>query len=76
MVRTIGELAQANFAAARKLVRKLPKTGRSPALLVELGQIYLGDLGRAGWNPIALETMPQRRFTAARLALAALFKGY
>jgi NADH dehydrogenase [ubiquinone] 1 alpha subcomplex assembly factor 6 len=76
VVRTIGERAQANFATARKLVRKLPKTGRSPALLVELGQVYLGDLGRAGWNPIALETRPQRRFTVARLALATLLKGY
>ena len=76
VVRTIGELAQANFAAARKLVRKLPRAGRSPALLVELGQIYLGDLRRVGWSPIALETRPQRRFTAARLALATLLKGY
>jgi NADH dehydrogenase [ubiquinone] 1 alpha subcomplex assembly factor 6 len=76
VVRTIGELAQANFVATRKLVRKLPRAGRSPALLVELGQIYLGDLRRAGWNPITLETRPQRRFTAARLALAALLKGY
>jgi phytoene synthase len=76
VVRTIGELAQANFAAARKLVRKLPRAGRSPALLIELGQIYLGDLRHAGWNPIALETRPQRRFIAARLALATLLKGY
>jgi NADH dehydrogenase [ubiquinone] 1 alpha subcomplex assembly factor 6 len=76
VVRAIGELAQANFAAARKLVRMLPKEGRSPALLIELGQIYLGDLRQAGWNPITLETRPLRRFTAARLALATLIKGY
>lgn len=76
VVRTIGEEAQANFAAARKLVPLLPKAGRSPSLLIELGQIYLVDLGRAGWNPIALETRPGRRFTAARLALATLLKGY
>jgi NADH dehydrogenase [ubiquinone] 1 alpha subcomplex assembly factor 6 len=76
VVRTIGGRAQANFAAARKLVRKLPRPGRSPALLIELGQIYLGDLRRARWNPITLETRPQRRFTAARLALATLLKGY
>jgi phytoene synthase len=76
VVRSIGDRAQANFVASRKLLRRLPKRGRSPALLVELGQIYLGDLKQAGWNPIALEAKPQRRFTAARLALAALFKGY
>jgi NADH dehydrogenase [ubiquinone] 1 alpha subcomplex assembly factor 6 len=76
VVRTIGEETQANFVAARKLVPMLPKAGRSPSLLIELGQIYLGDLGRAGWNPIALETRPRRRFTAARLALATLLKGY
>ena len=76
VVRSIGELAQVNFAAARKLVRRLPKGGRSPALLVELGQIYLRDLRQAGWNPIALEARSQRRFTAARLALASLLKGY
>jgi NADH dehydrogenase [ubiquinone] 1 alpha subcomplex assembly factor 6 len=76
VIRTIGERARANFAAARKLVRKLPRAGRSPALLIELGQLYLGDLQKSGWDPIALEKRPPRRFTAARLALAAALKGY
>jgi NADH dehydrogenase [ubiquinone] 1 alpha subcomplex assembly factor 6 len=76
IVRTIGERARANFGAARKLVRKLPVAGRSPALLIELGQLYLSDLQRSGWDPIALEKRPPRRLTAARLALAAVFKGY
>jgi len=76
VVRSIGERARANFAAARKLVRELPRAGRSPALLIELGQLYLGDLERSGWDPIALEKRPPRRFTAARLALAASLKGY
>ena len=76
VIRSIGEQARGNFAAARKLMRKLPRAGRSPALLIELGELYLGDLQRSGWDPIALERRPPRRFTAARLALAASFKGY
>ena len=76
VVHTIGERAQANLTAARKLVRNLPRAGRSPALLIEIGQLYLGDLQSAGWDPLVLEKRPQRRFTAARLALAAILKGY
>jgi phytoene synthase len=76
VIRTLGERARANFAAARKLVRTLPRAGRSPALLIELGRLYLQDLERSGWDPIALEKKPPRRFTAARLALAASLKGY
>jgi NADH dehydrogenase [ubiquinone] 1 alpha subcomplex assembly factor 6 len=76
VIRSIGEQARVNFAAARKLVRKLPRTGRSPALLTELGLLYLGDLERSGWDPIALEKKLPRRFTAARLALATMLKGY
>jgi NADH dehydrogenase [ubiquinone] 1 alpha subcomplex assembly factor 6 len=76
IIRAIGEQARLDFAAARKLVRKLPRAGRSPALLIELGQLYLADLERSGWDSIALEKRLPRRFTAARLALAASFKGY
>jgi NADH dehydrogenase [ubiquinone] 1 alpha subcomplex assembly factor 6 len=76
VIHTIGAQARANFAAARKLVRRLPRAGRSPALLIELGQLYLGDLERSGWDPIALEKRLPRRFTAGRLALAAALKGY
>ncbi len=76
VVREIAEEAGANFRAARKLVGKLPKRGRSPALLAELGQMYLTDLRRAGWNPFVLEARPPRRFTAAALALRAILGRY
>ena len=76
VVRTIGEQARGLFSDARPLVGKLPRAGRSPALLIELGQLYLRDLAGAAWNPFVLETRPPRRFTAARLALTALIKRY
>jgi len=76
VVRAVGERARADFAEARKLVGQLPKAGRSPALLIELGRMYLTDLERAGWDPLALETRPPRRLAAARLALASILKGY
>ena len=76
IVRDLGGQARADFAAARRRVRALPRNTRSPALLIELGRMYLSDLERAGWSPIVLEKQPPRRMAAARLALAALFKGY
>jgi len=76
VVCAIGEQARADFAAARKLVRALPKKARSPALLIELGWMYLGDLERAGWDPLQLEKQAPRRLAAGKLALAALAKGY
>jgi phytoene synthase len=76
VVRAVGEQARANFAAARKLLRTIPKAGRSPALLIELGQLYLSDLRQADWNPLILEKRPPRRLAAASLAFASLFKGY
>jgi len=76
VVRAIGDRARANFADAQRSLRSLPRAGRSPALLIELGRLYLNDLQRAGWNPIALEKLPQRRFSAVRLALASWIKGY
>jgi phytoene synthase len=76
VVRCVGGQAKADLAAARKLVRSLPKSGRSPALLIELGRMYLRDLERAGWDPLALENKPPRRLAAVRLAFASLFKGY
>ncbi len=76
VVATVGNRARANFAAARTLVRTLPRAGRSPALLIELGLLYLRDLETSGWDPIALEKRPPRRFTAARLALAAALGRY
>jgi NADH dehydrogenase [ubiquinone] 1 alpha subcomplex assembly factor 6 len=76
VIRIVGEQARADFAAARKLVGRLPRAGRPPALLIELGFMYLRDLERAGWDPVALERKPPRRLAAARLALASLVKGY
>ena len=76
VVRSVGEQARADFHAARKLVGALRKAGRSPALLIELGLMYLTDLERAGWDPLVLETKPPRRLAAGRLALASLLKGY
>jgi NADH dehydrogenase [ubiquinone] 1 alpha subcomplex assembly factor 6 len=76
VVRVIGERARTNFADAKRALPGLPRAGRSPALLIELGRLYLNDLQRAGWNPIALEKRPPRRFTAVRLALASWIKGY
>jgi NADH dehydrogenase [ubiquinone] 1 alpha subcomplex assembly factor 6 len=76
VVHAIGEQARADFAAARTLLGRLPRGGRSPALLIELGRIYLDDLEGAGWDPLVLEKKPPRRLLAARLALASLLKGY
>ena len=76
VVRAIGEQARADFAGARKLVRRLPRKTRSPALLIELGRMYLSDLEGAGWDPFTLEKQAPRRLAAARLALAVLFKRY
>jgi phytoene synthase len=76
VVRAVGEQARVDLTAARKLVGTLPRAGRSPALLIELGRMYLEDLERAGWDPLVLETKPARRLAAARLALASLFRGY
>jgi phytoene synthase len=76
VVRMIGEQARADFDAARRLVGGLPKAGRSPALLIELGRMYLNDLERTGWDPLILETKPPRRLAAARLAFASFLKGY
>jgi phytoene synthase len=76
VVRAVGEQARADFDVAGKLVRGLPRGGRSPALLIELGRMYLRDLERAAWDPLALEKKPPRHLAAARLALASVFKGY
>jgi phytoene synthase len=76
VVRGIAETARADFAAARPLIRTLPSGARSPVLLIALGRMYLADLERAGWNPLELEKRPPRRLSAARLALAAIFKIY
>ncbi len=76
IIRDLGERARTDFAAARRLIRMLPRKTRSPALLIELGRMYLGVLEQAGWDPIALEKRQPRRLAAARLALAALFRGY
>lgn len=76
VVRTVGEQARADLAAARKLVGGLPRAGRSPALLIELGRMHLNDLERADWDPLVLEAKPPRRMAAARLALASLLKRY
>lgn len=76
VVRKIGQHAQGHFDRARTLTGKLPRQGRSPALLIELGRLYLADLARAGWNPFVLETMPKRQLTVARLGLRALLRRY
>jgi len=76
VVRAIGEQARMDFAGARKLVSTLPRKTRSPALLIELGRMYLSDLEGAGWDPFTLEKQAPRRLAAARLALAVLFKRY
>lgn len=76
VVREVGEQARADFSVARRLIRTLPRSGRSPALLIELGWMYLNDLERAGWDPLALERRAPRRLAAASLALASFFKGY
>jgi len=76
VVRTVGEQARADLADARKLVGGLPRAGRSPALLIELGRMHLNDLERADWDPLVLEAKPPRRMAAARLALASLLKRY
>jgi phytoene synthase len=76
VVRNIGAHARDHFARARALAGKLPRGARSPALLIELGQLHLRDLARAGWNPFVLETLPKRRFTAARLGFSAVLRRY
>jgi NADH dehydrogenase [ubiquinone] 1 alpha subcomplex assembly factor 6 len=76
VVRKIGEHARGHFSNARTLVGKLRPQGRSPTLMIALGQLYLSDLARAGWNPFVLETRPERRFTVARLGFSALFGHY
>jgi phytoene synthase len=76
VVRAVGEQAEADRAAARRLVRRLPSAGRSPALLIVLGRMYLKDLERAGWDPLVLETQQPRRLSAARLGLAAVLGAY
>ena len=76
VVREIAQHADGLLKAARGRVRELPKAGRSPALLIELGRFHLSDLARAGWDPFVLESRRQGRFTAARLAFKSTFGGY
>jgi NADH dehydrogenase [ubiquinone] 1 alpha subcomplex assembly factor 6 len=76
VVRGVGEHARRHFLSARKTVTELPRVARSPALLAELGLLYLADLERAGWDPFVLETRPARPFTVARLALRSFIGRY
>jgi phytoene synthase len=76
VIRGVGEHARDHFLKARKIVRGLPRQARSPALLAELGLLYLADLERAGWNPFILETLPGRRFAVANLAWRAFIGRY
>jgi NADH dehydrogenase [ubiquinone] 1 alpha subcomplex assembly factor 6 len=76
VIRGIGEHARRHFLSARKAVQGLPRQARSPALLTELGLLYLADLERAGWNPFTLETLPGRRFAVANLAWRRFVRRY
>jgi phytoene synthase len=76
VIRGIGEHARRHFLRARQSVRRLPRPARSPALLAELGLLYLNDLEGAGWDPFILERRPERRFAAAVLAWKALIGRY
>jgi phytoene synthase len=76
VVRAVGEQAVADLAAARRLVGRLPRAARSPALLIVLGRMYLKDLERAGWDPLVLEMRQPRRLSAARLGLASVLGAY
>jgi phytoene synthase len=76
VIRGVGEHARRHFLNARQTVRSIAKPARSPALLAELGLLYLKDLERAGWDPFRLERQPERRFTAAALAWKAMLRGY
>jgi phytoene synthase len=59
-----------------RLVGRLPRAARSPALLIVLGRMYLKDLERAGWDPLVLEMRQPRRLSAARLGLASVLGAY
>lgn len=76
VIRGIGEHARRHFLSARRAARLLPRPARSPALLTELGLLYLDDLERADWDPFVLERIRERRFTAAVLAWKALIRRY
>jgi phytoene synthase len=76
VIQGIGQHARQHFLAGRDCIADLPRHARSPALLAELGLLYLADLERAGWNPFVLEAVPGRRFTVIRLALKTVFGRY
>ena len=76
VIRGVGEHARRHLLTARQAVRALPSSGRSPALLIELGLLYLADLERADWDPFVIEMRPPRRFTAATLGWQRLIRRY
>jgi phytoene synthase len=76
LVQEIAARARFHRIEARNKLAQLPRACRSPLLLLTLGDLYLGDLAKSGWDPFVLEARLPRRMQIANLAFRAALGRY